>query len=149
MARLPRVTQKIFAGLASNNGQFGSAQAATFNLTNVLSAIMALSAWGQGWLAAVIGGSKFPPLEEFQAVEYVHSSQIAYLLQQGISEYDAGTTYWMNNIVVNPGTYQLYGSVTDNNTGNALTDPTHWQLLQNLSVSSLAAATNSQTQTGT
>ena len=133
MARLPRVTQKIFAGSATNNGVFGSAQAATFTLSNVLATIMGLAAWGQGWLSAVIGGSKFPPLEEFQAVEYVHSSQIAYLLQQGISEYDAGTTYFANNICVNGGTLNLYASAVDNNTGNALTNPAYWNYLGNLS----------------
>ena len=133
MARLPRVTQKIFAGSATNNGQFGSAQAATFNLTNVLATIMALPAWGEGWLAATIGGSKFPPLEEFQALEYVHSSQIAYVLQQGIPEYDAGTTYFMNNMCAKAGTFQIYGSVADNNTGNALTNPTYWTFLADLS----------------
>ena len=133
MARLPRVTQQIFAGSATNNGQFGSAQAATFNLTNVLATIMALPAWGEGWLAATIGGSKFPPLEEFQALEYVHSSQIAYVLQQGIPEYDAGTTYFMNNMCAKAGTFQIYGSVADNNTGNALTNPTYWQFLADLS----------------
>lgn len=133
MARLPRVTQKIFAGSATNNGVFGAAQAATFTLSNVLATIMGGSAWAQGWLSSVIGGSKFPPLEEFQSVEYVHSSQIAYLLQQGISEYDVGTTYFQNNICTKVGTYQIYGSVTDNNIGNALTDPTNWVLLCDLS----------------
>ena len=120
MARLARVTQKIFAGSAANNGVFGSAQASGGTLSNVLSTIMGLSAWANGWLDAVIGGSKFPPLEEFQSVEYVHSTQIAYLLQQGIAEYDAGTTYWLDNIVCKPGTTQLYASNIDNNTGNAL-----------------------------
>lgn len=133
MARIPRVTQSIFAGSATNNGQFGSAQASTFNLTNVLATIMALPAWAQGWLAATIGASKFPPLEEFQAVEYVHSTQIAYILQQGMPEYDSTTTYFTNNMCAKAGTFQIYGSLTDNNVGNALTDPTNWQFLTDLS----------------
>lgn len=133
MARIPRVTQSIFAGSATNNGVFGSAQASGGTLSNVLSTIMGLGAWAEGWLDAVIGGSKFPPLEEFQAVEYVHSTQIAYLLQQGIPEYDAGTTYFIDNICIKSGTTQIYKSLTDNNTGNALTVGADWQLLGDLS----------------
>ncbi len=135
MARLARITQRIFASSASNNGVFGSAQTAggAGTLTNVIATIMAGSAWLNGWLLSVIGGSKFPPLEEFQAVEYVHSTQIAYLLQQGIAEYDSGTVYFTNNVCLKAGTYQIYGSVTDNNTGNALTDASNWKLLVDLS----------------
>ncbi len=132
MARLPRITQIIFAGSAVNNGVFGSGQLGTKVLSNSLPTLMGLSAWGTGWLASVLGASKFPPLEEFQSVEYVHSTQIAYLLQQGIAEYDSGTTYYINNICVNPGTVQLYKSVTDGNIGHALSDATNWKLLVDL-----------------
>jgi hypothetical protein len=133
MARLPRVTQKIFAGSASNNGVFGSAQAGTKVLSNVLATLMGLSAWDNGWVDAIMGSSKFPPLEEFQALTYIQTTQLAYLLQQGIAEYDSGTTYWAKNIVCKAGTYELYGSVTNSNVGNALSDPTNWLFLGDLS----------------
>lgn len=135
MARIPRVTQSIFAGSATNNGVFGSAQANSGpgTISSVLATIMGLPAWATGWVNAVIGGSKFPPLEEFQALEYVHSTQIAYILQQGIPEYDAGTNYFVDNIVCKAGTFQLYGSITNGNEGNALTDGTNWKLLIDLS----------------
>jgi hypothetical protein len=135
MARLARVTQPIFAGSASNNGVFGSAQANAGPGTdsNVLATIMGLAAWSAGWLSAVIGGSKFPPLEEFQAIDYVITSQLAYLFQQGIAEYDTGTTYYTNSIVVNGGTYDVYGSNTNGNIGNALSNATYWTKFGNLS----------------
>lgn len=135
MARLARVTQKIFAGSASNNGVFGSAQAnaGPGTISNVLATIMGLAAWATGWVSATIGASKFPPLEEFQAVEYVHSTQIAYILSQGIAEYDAGTTYYTNQICMKAGTYQVYGSITNGNIGNALTDAGNWLFLGDLS----------------
>jgi microcystin-dependent protein len=126
MARLPRKTQKIFAGSSSANGQFGSARAGTFVLDNDIATLMNLAAWLNGWNSATVSGELLPCLEEMQGVEYVHSSQIAYLLQQGIPEYDSGTTYWQKNIVIKAGTYDAYGSITDNNTGNALTDATKW-----------------------
>ena len=153
MARIPRVTQAIFAGSASNNGVFGSAQDGTKILSNTLSVIMEKAAWAQGWLSAVIGGSKFPPLEEFQSVEYVHSTQIAYILQQGIPEYDNGTTYYLDNIVIGAGSFQLFGSLTDSNVGNALpTAPasnTNWKFLCDLSALSTSSfGLNVETKTG-
>lgn len=132
MSRLARITQKIFAASASNNGQFGSAQTGAKVLSNDLPTIMSLSAWDTGWLNATLGGSKFPPLEEYQSSLYVHSSQVAYVLQQGIPEYDSGTTYYTNNICVNPGTVQLYRSLTDGNIGHALSNATYWKLLVDL-----------------
>lgn len=132
MARIARITQKIFAGSAANNGVFGSGQTGAKTLSNDLPTIMGLAAWASGWLSSVLGASKFPPLEEFQSVEYVHSTQIAYLLQQGIAEYDSGTEYYENNIAVNPGTVQLYKSIVDGNIGHALSNATYWKLLVDL-----------------
>lgn len=142
MSRLARVTQAIFGGSASNNGEFGSAQAGTPTTTTNISSIMnAVSgAWAAGWLNAVMGSSKFPPLEEFQGIDYVLTTQLAYLFQQGIPEWDAGTTYFNTttaSIVMQPGTSNLFQSLTDNNLNNALpTAPnnnTNWKFLGDLS----------------
>lgn len=121
MARIPRVTQTIFAGSASNNGVFGSAQDGSKVLSNTLATLMGKPAWAAGWLSAVIGGSKFPPLEEFQALDYIETTQLAYLFQEGIPEWDVGTTYFTpTSIVKAPGTVQLFQSLVNNNLGNAL-----------------------------
>lgn len=133
MAKIARKTQKIFAGSAINNGQFGSAQVGTKLTSTDIAVLQALGAYSTGWLDAIIGASKFPTLEEFQALSYIETSQIAYLLQEGIPEYDAGTNYFQHSIVKQAGTYQLYGSLTDNNLGNALTDATKWVALIDLS----------------
>lgn len=150
MSRIARATQKIFASSASNNGVFGSAQDGTKVLSNDLATLQSKAAWLTGWLDAVLGASKFPPLEEFQSVEYVHSTQIAYLLQQGIPEYDADTTYYTNNIVIDSGTYNIYGSVTNGNIGNALSDTGNWLFLGDLSTIATGGFTFlPQTVTGT
>lgn len=136
MAKIVRKTQKIFAGSASNNGQFGSAQANTKILSNDPDTIQALGAWLNGWSDAVISGQKLPALEEMQGIQYVSTRQIAYILQEGMAEYDAGTTYYQNSIVKKPGTYELYGSIIDNNIGNALPSAvsnSNWQYLGSLS----------------
>jgi hypothetical protein len=68
-------------------------------------------------------------MEDMNAVEYVASYMTAYLYQEGIPEYDAATTYYINSIVKNPSTLQLYGSLTNGNSGNALTSAANWRLL--------------------
>ncbi len=149
MARQARVTQKIFASSASNNGVFGSGQAGTKLTTTSLSTIMSLPAWAQGWLDAIMGSSKFPPLEEIQALTYVQTSQLFYLLQQGIPEYDSGTEYYVNNIVIQAGTFKLYGSLTNANIGHAVTDAANWQFLGDLAnLSNPASFYSGGTSTG-
>lgn len=133
MAKIPRVTQPIFASAATNNGVFGSAQDGSKILSASLATLMEKPAWAQGWLDAIIGASKFPPLEEFQALSYIETTQLAYLFQEGIPEYDAGTTYFSHSIVKAPGTFQLYGSLIDNNIGNALNVGADWLFLGDLS----------------
>ncbi len=132
MARVARKHQKIFALTSGNNGVFGSAADGTKLLSDDLDTLQSKAAFDTGWLAAVIGNKKFPALEEFQALGYMATYQAAYLFQEGIPEYLATTTYYQNSIVKQPGTYKLYGSLTDGNVGNLLTDVVNWKLLIDL-----------------
>lgn len=146
MARLPRVFQKIFAKDAGNNGVFGSGQAGSKILSDDITTLQSLPAYLTGWLNAVIGTRKFPPLEEFQSLNYINTYQLAYLFQQGIPEWNALTTYYQNSIVCKTGTYQIYGSKIDDNIGNALpdgVDDANWKYLQDLSQSTVPNATTS------
>lgn len=132
MARLDRKNQKVFAGGAANNGQFGSAQAGTKILSTDLDVLQALAAWDSGWNDATISSAKLPTLEEMQALHFITTRQIAYLFQEGIPEYSSAAIYYQKSIVRKSGTYELYGSKTDDNTGNALpsqTDNTDWLYL--------------------
>lgn len=132
MPKLNRVTQKILGGTASNNGQFGSAQVGTKVTSADIAVIMALAAWPQGWASATVSGLNLPTLEEIQGVDFVVTSQLSYLLERGIPEYDAGTTYFQFAVVMKPATFDVYGSIADDNTGNALSDVTKWKLLTTL-----------------
>ena len=136
MSKIARNTQKVFAGSATNNGVFGSAQAnsGAGTLSNSLPTIQGLTAWASGWIAATLGADKFPCLEEMQAVDYVITTQLAYLFQQGMAEYDAGTTYYQYSMCAKSGTFQIYGSVFNGaNVGNDLTNATYWKLLYDFS----------------
>lgn len=133
MARLTRQTLNVFAGSASNQGTFGSAQAGSPAVSTSPTTVQSLGAWAAGWNDATVSGQKLPTLEEYQGVQFVHSYMDAYIFQEGIPEYDAGTTYFQHSIVKKPNTYQIYGSLIDNNIGNALTVGADWQLLVDLS----------------
>lgn len=142
MAKIARATQLIFASSATNNGVFGSAQASGGTLSNVLATIMGLPAWESGWLSATIGANDFPPLEEMQSLNYVNTTQLAYLFQEGISEYDAGTTYFHYSIVKAPGSFTYFGSLIDTNLGNTpSSSPSDWVPLTGLSPAYASAQT--------
>lgn len=132
MAKLTRVFQKIFGVNSPNTGQFGSAQLGTKELTSDPAEIQALAAWTDGWTGAVISPQALPTYEEDQGIHLVETYQLAYLFQEGIPEWDSLTTYFQNSVVKLAGTYEIYGSLTNNNIGNALTDTTNWTFLQNL-----------------
>lgn len=134
MAKLERKTQKIFSSLNPTKlGVFGSAQALA-PATSLDLDVLQSAAYEQGWTDATIGGNKRPPLEEFNAIKYINDYQNAYVLQEGIPEYDVGTTYFINSIVKQEITGILYKSVTDDNIGNALTDISNWVLYTDISV---------------
>jgi hypothetical protein len=136
MAKLTRKHQKVFAGSAANNGQFGSAQTGAKVTSTDLDTLQSLAAFGTGWLDAVISGQKLPPLEEFQALDHIATRQIAYIFQEGIPEWNTSCEYHQNSIVKKSGTYELYGSLINTNTGNALpaaVDNANWKYLGDLS----------------
>lgn len=129
MARITRVAQKIFALAATNNGVFGSGKLGTKVTTDDVAELQSLSAYDNGWLDAVISPQTLPPLEEMQSTNYINTYQLSYMFQEGIPEWDTDTTYYQYSIVKQPGTYNLYGSLTNTNQGNLLTDLTNWQFL--------------------
>lgn len=118
MAKLPRVTAKIFAGNASEDdlGQFGSALNGTKITNTDISVLQELPAFTQGWRSAVISGRNYPTLQEMNSVQRIASQQIAYTLQNGMPEWDENTTYYTNQFC-RVGK-DFYCSKIDDNTGN-------------------------------
>lgn len=135
MTKLNRLTAKIFGETASTTntpkeiGQFGSAKVGTYNATGDVATIQSLPAWSNGWIDAVTPTDQFPPLPEMTGVHKVLSYQNAYLLQQGIPEWDSGTTYYTNGFCSKNG--DVYVSQSDNNLNNdPENDTVHWQIFQ-------------------
>lgn len=121
--KLKRVTNKIFGSTASTTGapetgaeigQFGSAKAGTYNATSDVATIQALPAYEQGWIGAVIPDQQYPTLPEMTGVNKVLSYQTGYIFQEGIPEWDNGTTYFKNSFVKSAPvdvTYDLTSSI--------------------------------------
>ena len=136
MQRLERITSKLFgetalpSGSNPEIGQFGSALAGTYNGTANVNTIQALPAWSQGFIGAVTPTNQYPPLPEMTGFGKVLSYQQSYLLQQGLAEWDSGTTYYSNNFCSLNGI--VYISNTNNNLNNNPTnDRVNWRIFEN------------------
>lgn len=132
MSKLTRVTAKVFGATADGTladpeiGQFGSAKAGTYVGTSDVATIQNLSAWSNGWIDAVTPTQQFPTLPERTGVDKVLSYQNAYVLQQGIPEWDSATDYYTNGFCSKNG--KIYFSKTDNNVNHdPETDTVNWE----------------------
>jgi hypothetical protein len=147
MSKILRKTAKVFAssqaGSPSNQiAVFGSLAAGSPSFSGDVAAIQS-AAWLTGWtgaVEAVSGGTTQPTLEDDNAINYVVTSQIAYLLQQGVAEWDSATTYFTNSVVQYNGDFWF--SLTDNNAGaEPDTSPSAWSSYsQNLKAKGIAKA---------
>lgn len=153
MAKLPRKTQKIFCSKPTSENQtsvFGTMKTADKQYSMDIEELQSNAAYEQGWKSATIASYK-PFMEDFNTLNYINTSQLAYLFQQGVAEWDNGTAYYINSIVkaVTPtGDLKLYRSLTDDNINNNPTasNSAHWTLLTqtddvaNVDLSNLSAA---------
>lgn len=131
MTRVARKTQKILGEGASNNGVFGSLQASNPVMTNDVEQIQSLNAWNLGWNQATLTSEELPPLEEMQGVEYVITYQLAYLMQEGLPEWDSATTYYKGSMVkaISGTTIKIYCSLIDDNLNKVVTDTASWKVV--------------------
>lgn len=126
MAKITRKLAKIFGLTAGTDeiAQFGSFADGSPAYSTDPDTIQSLSEYDDGWFSAVVAFSN-PAIEDMNALFYLYAYQIAYIMQAGIPEYSATTTYYIGSLV-NDGTGIVYTSLTDTNLGNALTDFTKW-----------------------
>jgi hypothetical protein len=133
MAKLTRQTQKLFAQNV-NKGTFGSFKLGTPTVATTLADMQSaeyLNGWIDGYKEQ--NGNKQIPIEEQNTLQYINNYQQAYLLQEGIAEYDIGTEYYIDSLVKNSGL--IYKSLIDSNIGQSLSDASKWQVLGDLKTS--------------
>ena len=129
MAKIIRKQQKQFGGSASANqiAKFGSLAAAAperYDGAADPDDIQALSQFLDGWFNSVLG-SNSPAIEDRNALDYLFAYQLGYLFQQGIPEWETNTEYHIGSLAQD-GAGLVYKSITNTNSGNALTDNTKW-----------------------
>lgn len=126
MAKLTRKTLLQFGSTVnagSEIGQFGSYAAPIYSAD--ITVLQAGTAWSRGWAAETVATNR-PFLEDMNAIDVVYGYMLSYILQMGIPEYDAATTYYIDSFVQVAG--QIYQSLTDNNVGNTpASSPSNWQ----------------------
>ena len=125
--KLIRKVQKIFGLDAENNQvvEFGSPTNGRAVYSKDVENIQTTYYEG-GWFPESLSGNIRPYAEDMNGLHYVHSYQLAYLLQAGIPEWDAKTPYFKNCIVRGRSDLSssnivgrtLYISETDNNSNN-------------------------------
>ena len=128
MAKLPRKTQKIFCSKPTSEKQtsvFGTMKTADKQYSTDVGTLQSNVAYEQGWKSATIASYK-PFMEDFNTLNYINTSQLAYLFQQGIPEWDEATTYYKNSFCSYNG--DLWQSLIDDNLGNAPFEGNEWTL---------------------
>ena len=128
--RLTRFYHKIFANNALTTptgitGVFGSNANGANTYTADLLSIQSLSAWVQGWEGALKSGTKTPAMQDMNSVFFALSYQIAYLLQAGMPEWNASTTYHQYQFCTTSG--RIYFSKQNTNLNHATSESSWWQ----------------------
>lgn len=125
MAKIIRKKQEIFCNVAPTGklGVFGSYAAGAPAYSNDVETLQESSAYGSGLSGALINNAP-PAIQDFDGLFYMLTTQIAYLLETGIPEYNAETEYAIGSLVSVVG--QIFISVTNLNTGNDISDQANW-----------------------
>lgn len=132
MPKTQRTTQQIFAANAGSQQitAFGTAKDQTPVYTKSVAQIQNTN-YSYGWSSALLP-DKAPWQEDMNALFYAITTQLAYLFQEGIPEYDAGTTYSTGALAKTTdtqGKVSIIKSNVDENTGNSITDTNYWSVL--------------------
>jgi len=130
MAKIARKHQKIFGGdlVANENiAEFGSLAEGTPEYSDDPDLIQVRTAYGNGFASSIIGNFA-PCLQDFNALFFLITRQLAYLFQSGISEWSSTTAYYIGSMV-HDGTGVIYVSLSDTNLNQAFTVASKWMPL--------------------
>lgn len=126
MPKIERKNQSVFGGslVAQDNiAKFGSLKAGAADYSLDPDAIQT-SAYLNGWAAATVNNNA-PCVQDMNALFYLATRQLAYMIQTGVPEWNSTTTYYIGS-VVNDGTGKLYKCKVDGTVGTILSNTTSW-----------------------
>lgn len=135
MAILTRIKAVIFgsSGGTSDFGKIGSQSAGSPEYTKDLDDIQSLSQYLTGLSAITNSGVQPPYMQDINALYYLITSQIAYMMQSGIPEYQTDTNYYngISLVQVNGDVYlSISGTSGSPNIGNTpASSPSNWRLI--------------------
>ena len=148
MSKITRIYHRIFGSTSTTTqmAAFGSYKNSAVQMTTDASTVASLPNWLVGMAEGVVNRNA-PIIEELNGVLHHSSRQIAYLLQSGVAEYDASTTYYTDGFVVHDSL--LYQSIRDNHVGyDPTTSATTWQIYPKSQYPSYATTTSFTTARG-
>ena len=131
MGKLAKVDQKIFgsSGGTTEFGQFGSDAAGAALTTKDLATIQALSQYLEGWYSATASASEPPRIEDMNSLFLMITTQLRYIFQTGIVEWDTNQDYYIGSQVQVAGVRYVSNTGTDgspNQGNNPTTDIVNW-----------------------
>jgi len=131
MGKLAKVDQKIFgsSGGTTEFGQFGSDAAGAALTTKDLATIQALSQYLEGWYSATSSASEPPRIEDMNSLFLMITTQLRYIFQTGIVEWDTNQDYYIGSQVQVAGVRYVSNTGTDgspNQGNNPTTDIVNW-----------------------
>lgn len=127
MAYISRALQKVFgaSGGIGEFGKFGSEALGSPEYSKDPEEIQSLSPYNNGWYAATGSGDEPPRIQDINAMFFLFSRQLAYILQAGVAEWDDGTEYFEGKSYVLGSDGSLYYSIQgDDITPNLNKNPT-------------------------
>lgn len=133
MAQLSRVKQKIFGidGPTNEFGQIGSDAAGAPINTKDLTVMQDLAQYTDGLFAMAPNADEPPSAEDINSLYNLMTSQLAYIMQAGIPEWETNTDYYIGSFVQVSGV--IYVSIdgvdpTPNQGNNPTSSPAYWKL---------------------
>lgn len=131
---ITRKNLKLFGSTGDVNdfAEFGSEKSGSPLKTKDIDTIQSLTRWLTGLTGATLDVNKAPFLEDINGLLYVFCYQLAYMLQDGIPEWQTDTLYYIGSMVRKAGTSEIYASLTDDNAGNSLpnqADNANWHFI--------------------
>jgi hypothetical protein len=130
---LTRIKQIIFgtSGATNQFGKIGSQSAGAAVTTKDLAAIQSLTQYQQGLYAITANAANPPYIQDLNSLYLLITSQIAYLFEKGIPEWEANTDYYnlLSFVQVNGVVYQaIQNQISAGPTGfPPASSPTYWR----------------------